>query len=218
MIGESTRKPLDIARCFNDAMDVYRENFFTFFLAAILFDLLSIATLMILGGPMWGGIVLMSLRSMTDRAHRARLGDMFGAFDRFGPLVAIFFITSIAQLAGFALFLLPGLLIAAMWLFPTFLMVDQNLGVIESLSASWRIVRNRGIGINLAAACIITVLEAVPCFIPYVGWLVAWFVTPLAWLIVTSAYIQEVREQFNEDELRPGHGFPVIASVAPQPQ
>jgi hypothetical protein len=209
------KKPLDLSRCLNDAMDVYRENFLTFFLAAIVHHLLSISTLGILAGPMQGGVVLMTLRSMTDRTHKARLGDLFATFDRFGPLLALFFITLIAEFAGLALFILPGLLLAAMWLFPEYLMIDQGLGVIESLRASWRIVCNRGVGINLAAACILIVISAGPRCIPYAGWIISCFIAPLVWLFNTSAYIQEVREHYDEAEIRPGHGFPVMpANIA----
>jgi hypothetical protein len=216
-MSAGAKNPLDLSRCFNDAMEVYRDNFLTFFFAAIVFDLLSMCTLFVLAGPLWGGIVLMMLRTMTNRAEKAKLGDLFAAFDRFGPLVALFFLMLVPQLAGFALFVLPGLLLTTMWLFPTYLMVDQNLGVIESLKASWRIVRQRGIGINLAAAALMVVIGIVPHFIPYVGWVVGWFVTPLAWLINTSAYIQEVREQFDEEDLRPGRGFAVVVPAHVHP-
>src|SRR4051812_27829149 len=114
MMTRESKKPLDLSRCFNDALDVYRDNFLAFFFAAILFNLLSMCTLFVLSGPLWGGIVLMMLRTMTNRGEKARLGDIFAAFDRFGPLVGLFFLMLVPQLLGFALFIVPGLLLATM--------------------------------------------------------------------------------------------------------
>jgi hypothetical protein len=46
---------------------------------------------------------------------------------------------------------------------------------------------------------------------------VGWFVTPFAWLLNTSAYIQEVREQPDSEAFMPA-AFPVItAAVAESP-
>ncbi|MDQ3438869.1 MAG: hypothetical protein M3478_00805, partial [Planctomycetota bacterium] len=62
---------LDLGRCLNDAMEVYRKNVLTFILAVILFDLLSIGSLLVLAGPLMGGMILMSLNAMRDPEHKA---------------------------------------------------------------------------------------------------------------------------------------------------
>src|SRR6476660_591050 len=98
---------LDLGRCLNDAIDVYRRNFLTLLVAAVLFDLLSIFSLLILTGPLCGGMAIMTLRAMTSREHEAKLGDLFAGFHKFGPLVAVFFLTLIPSLLGFAMLLLP---------------------------------------------------------------------------------------------------------------
>jgi hypothetical protein len=218
-MGDHTSKPLDLGRALNDAVDTYKRNFLVFLLAAVLFDLLSMFSLMILAGPLWGGIVLMSLRCMSDPKGEARLGDIFGAFHRFGPLVALFFIQLIPMLFGYALLIVPGIMLTALWMFPTFLMLEHNLGVFDSLGTSARIVIRRGFWINVAAAFLIAAIGLGPMLIPYVGWLVSFFVAPLAWLINTSVYIQEVREQQDVGDFG-ARGFPVqpppFAQPAPQ--
>jgi len=206
----TTAKPtLDLARCLNDAMEVYRKNFLTFVLAAVLFDVLMLSSLLVLAGPLIGGMVVLSLNAMRDPEHKARLGDLFGAFNRFGPLVGFFFLTTAAILLGYLLLIVPGLILSAMWLFASYLIVDRNMGVIEAMRTSWRIVIARGFWINVACAFVITALFAVPMLVPYVGWVAAWFVAPLAWLINTSAYVQEVREPADLAEFLP-RGFPVV--------
>ncbi len=200
---------LDLGRCLNDAMEVYRKNVLTFILAVILFDLLSIGSLLVLAGPLMGGMILMSLNAMRDPEHKAHLGDLFGTFNRFGAFVGLFFLTLIPFLLGYALLVVPGVLLLAVWLFPGYLMVDRHMGVIDALRTSWRIVVARGFWINAAAAFLITVLFAGPVFIPYVGAIAGWLLAPLAWLINTSAYIQEVKEHSDLSEFAP-RGFPVV--------
>lgn len=211
----SAKPALDLGRCLNDAMEVYRKNVLTFVLAVILFDVLMVFSLLVLAGPLVGGMVLMSLSAMRDPEHKARLGDLFGTFDRFGAFVGLCFLTIIPILLGYLLFIVPGVILSAMWMFAAYLMVDQRMGVIDALRTSWRIVIARGFWINVAAAAVITALFAGPIFIPYVGAIAGWVLAPLAWLINTSAYVQEVKEHGDLTEFMP-RGFSVvpIASVA----
>jgi hypothetical protein len=214
----SRRTALDIGRCFNDAIDVYRQNFLALFLAAVVFEILSIASLFILAGPMFGGIVIMTLRSMSAGPPRPiRMGDMFGQFHRFWPLVGLFFIEMLAGLAGLALLIVPGIAIAALWLFPTYLMLEHHLGVVDALTTSVRIVRRRGFWINFALAGIMIALSLGPALVPYVGWVVGWLLTPLVWLLNTSAYIQEVQERPEDIGADFPRGFPVVTQVAATP-
>jgi hypothetical protein len=214
---QATAKPaLDLGRCLNDAVEVYRKNFLTFVLAVILFDVLMFCSLFVLAGPLMGGMVLLCLNAMRDPEHKANLGDLFGTFHRFGAFVALFFLTFVPILLGYILLIVPGILLSAMWLFAAYLMVDRNMGVIDGLQTSWRIVLRRGFWINVACAFLIFALSAGPMLFPYVGWLAAWFVAPLAWLVNTSAYVQEVKEHSDLAEFMP-RGFPVVptANVAP---
>jgi len=190
-------------------MEVYRKNFLTLLLACILCDLLALCSLLVLAGPLIGGMILMCLNAMRDPEHKAHFGDLFGMFHRFGAFVGLFFLTLIPFLLGYVLLVIPGILLMAVWLFPGHLMVDRHMGVIDALRTSWRIVVARGFWINAAAAFLITVLCAGPILIPYVGTLAGWLLGPLAWLINTSAYIQEVREHSDLSEFAP-RGFPVV--------
>jgi len=211
----TTTNSLDLGRCLNEAMDVYKKNFLTFVVAALLFDLLSIASLTILAGPLWGGIVIMTLNAMTSPAKDAKLGDLFGAFRRFGALVGMFYLMVIPILVGYSLLLLPGLLLSALWMFPTYLILEHNMRVVDAMQTSWRIVCRRGIWINTALAFILFAMLVVPNLIPYVGWIAGWFIAPIAWAMNTSAYIQEVREKADLAEFQP-RGFDVpMANIAP---
>jgi hypothetical protein len=192
-VPESRRGP-DIGRCFNEAVAVYTKSFLPLFLAAILLEIFSVCSLLILCGPLTGGVCLMTLGAMRREDKSARLGDLFGTFDRFGPLVGLFFLTLFLTLLGFVACLLPGLALMTIWLFPFYLMVDKGLGVFEALGASKDLVMRNGFGMNFLLAVITFAIGLGPSFLPYIGPVLAWFLAPLSWLVVTSAYLQQVAE------------------------
>jgi predicted Ser/Thr protein kinase len=185
---------LDLDRCFREAIAVYKKNLLILVLAAFLFHVLSLFSVFVLCGPLLGGICLMTIRAMRREDKRVDLGDLFGMFGRFWPFVGIFFLTAPAVCLGFVFCLAPGFALAALWLFSFYLMVDADVGVFRGLRASQTIVARKGFGPNLLLFVIAAALELGPKLVPGVGLLIGWFVTPLAWLMVTSAYIQQVHE------------------------
>src|SRR5712691_738437 len=84
--------PLDIGRCFNEALAVYQKNVIILVLAAIVFEFLSVFSLFILCGPLCGGIYLMTITTLTSPEKKIDIGLMFSQFSRFGPLVGLFFL------------------------------------------------------------------------------------------------------------------------------
>src|SRR5512133_69424 len=81
---------LDIGRCFTEAFEVYRRNLLVLIVAALLFYLICAGSLLILAGPMTGGVCILSLRALASQDKRVQLGDLFGGFQRFGALVGLF--------------------------------------------------------------------------------------------------------------------------------
>jgi uncharacterized membrane protein len=195
---EGPRGGLNIGQCFNDALAVYKASFLALFLAAIVFELLSLLTLLVLCGPLTGGVSLMMLRALRQPDRAAQLGDLFGTFDRFFPLVGVFFLLLILSLLGLAACVIPGLVLMTIWLYPFYLMVDKNMRVFEALGASKDLVLRGGFGKNLLLVLISGALAIGPTLIPYIGPVVSWFLAPLGWLIVTSAYLQQMGDGGND--------------------
>jgi hypothetical protein len=188
---------MDIGRCFNDAIAVYKKNWLILVLAAFLYEVLSLVSLLILCGPLTGGAALMTLRAMRREDKWSDMGDLFrpiGSLSQFFRLLGLFFLTLIPVLLGLVLCVLPGLALATIWLFPFYLVVDKKFGVFASLGASASIVTRKGAGTNFLLVVLAVALELAPSAIPYIGIVFGWFITPIAWLIVTSAYIQQVDE------------------------
>ena len=179
----------DLGRCFEDAFDVYKRNVLMLVIAGALFDILSLVTLLILAGPMCAGISRMTMRAMEDRTRKVELGDLF-FFDYFGRTVGLFFLCLVVALVGLVLLVLPGLFVMTAWMYVFYLVADRGATVGEALDGSWRIVRGPGFWRHLVLGLVTIALTIIPDMIPVVGFVAGWFVTPLSWLLVTSAYLQ----------------------------
>jgi len=196
---------LDIGRCFSDALDVYKKNILIAVLATLVFQLLSLFTLLILLAPLYGGFCLMMLNAMRKEDKKIVLNDIFGLFNKFLPLWGLLLLQTLMTLAGFLLLIVPGFIVVTMLLYTFFVMIDKNKSVMESIKASWTTIKEKGFWINLALCAIYLVLTAIPGQLPFVGWIAALFVTPFAMLLLTSAYIQ----QFSD-------GAEVVVEAAPE--
>jgi hypothetical protein len=183
---------MDVGRCFRDAFEIYKRNVAVLVVAAFLLDLLGLLSLLMLVGPLSGGLSLMTLRAVRSKTQVVDLGDMFRTFGRFGTLFGLFWVTLFPILLGLVLLVIPGLLLATIWMFPFFLVVDRGEGIFSSLSTSREMVRRAGFGNCLLLVVIDVALHLAPSAIPYAGIVLAWFVTPIGWLIVASAYAQLV--------------------------
>jgi len=197
-------KKLDIGKCFTDAWEVYKVNILILILSALIFQVISLFTLLILSGPLFGGYCLMTMNAMRKADKKVELNDMFKTMGKFWPLLGLFFLQGIAIFAGLLLLIVPGILLMALWLYTYFIMVDKNKGVMDSLKASWNLVKGKGLWINLALAIIYLVLSGVSGQIPVVGWLINIIMVPFGILLITSAYLQQtVQVTASSDENRP---------------
>jgi|CXWL01.1.fsa_nt_gi uncharacterized membrane protein len=186
---------MDVGRCFRDAFEVYKQNLVVLVVAALLIDVLGLLTLLILLGPLCGGFSLLTVRAVRSKEHRADLNDLFRAFNKFLPLFGLFWLTLVPILLGTALLIVPGVLLMTIWMFSFYLVVDRDEGVFASLGKSQAMVRHVGFGNCLLLTIVDLALHLAPMAIPYVGCIFGWFITPIGWLIVASAYVQVIESQ-----------------------
>ena len=75
------------------------------------------------------------------RGKQAEFGELFSGFSHFWPIVIANVLTIIAVLVGLALLVIPGIIIAlglSQWML---LIMDQNVGGMEALKGSWRMMQ-----------------------------------------------------------------------------
>jgi len=113
----------------------------------------------------------------------------------FWPLFGLFWLTLFPILLASLLLIIPGLLLMTIWMFAFLLIADRNEGIFASLGKSREMVHRAGFGNCLLLTVVDLALVLAPMAIPYVGFIFGWFITPLGWLIVASAYVQIIESQ-----------------------
>ena len=159
-----------------------------------MFQVLAMVSLSVLIGPLAGGWCLLTINALRRPDKRVELGDMFAVFNQFFSLAGLFYLTFIPIFIGTLLCVVPGIILMTLWLFTFFLIVDRKVGVFSSFAISQEIVA-RSFGNYVILVIIVTAISLAPSMIPYVGFILGWFLMPIAWLIEASAYLQEVDEK-----------------------
>jgi uncharacterized membrane protein len=185
---------LNISWCFTEAIDVYKKNVLMLILAAFLFQIISLFSLFIMAGPLYGGLVFMLLNAMSKENKKVELNDMFKPLNRFGAFLGLFSLQGVAILAGFLL-VIPGIILTAMWLYSYYFMVDKNMGITDSMKASWDFVREKGFWPNLGLCFIYLAITIIPSYVPLIGFFLGTAVMPLALMLITSAYRQQAPKE-----------------------
>ena len=108
------------------------------------------------------------------RTNDMSFGDFFAAGARFVPYVLMSFLKSLAIVVGVLLLVVPGVIVALGFANAPFFVVDQRLGPIASLKASWQVSEGQKgnlfvlllaeVGLMIAgfAACCVGMFVAVP--------------------------------------------------------
>jgi uncharacterized membrane protein len=84
--------------------------------------------------PFLGGLVLMAIKQL--RGQSIQPGDVFSGFAQFGPLAVAGLLYGLGVTFGSMLCLVPGLLLAGLWMLTVPLIVDQNMSAVDALKAS----------------------------------------------------------------------------------
>lgn len=95
--------------------------------------------LLVCGNLFFTGMSYMALRQL--RGNAIRMGDMFAAFDRFGTVLVVSMLQSLAIAVGLAFFIVPGIFLAGALAFAPLLALDQGFGPVGALVGSYRALR-----------------------------------------------------------------------------
>ncbi len=192
---------IDIGSYLNEAIQFYRQNFFMFLLITVVVFVLHICSLFLLAGPLMGGFLYMVLCALRREGQKLELGDMTDAFCRkFFPLLGMFFLTLVPVLLGYSLFIIPGLLLTTIWLFSDLLMVDKDLGILDSLGKSFAIVNRRGFIENFAIAFLVISMNCGPSLVmsDHIGLIISLLLSPLGISLMAIAYERQVGQDTGE--------------------
>ncbi len=194
---EISRKP-DIGKCFNQAFEVYRANAVALIVVSVIYIALSMCSLLFLAGPLWGGYLVMLLRHIRGEEEKVKIGDLFSQMGRFWPLLLLCFLQVVLMIIGGLLLIVPMLFLNCFFLYTELLLIEKDLGVIDSVKASYDLVMQGGLGVNLLIGFSCLALEVVPGMVPYAGWVFSCLTMPLTSLVIVFAYLQQTSEPQQE--------------------
>ena len=173
------------------------ENTLQFIVPVILLTLVqmaaSIISLGFLAPVTTAGYMQSLLRAQRER-REPKIGDLFSEMRLFLPLLIFGFLSMLALIAGFALVIIPGFLVAGFLVFATAylipLMTDKQMGLMEALKESWQMAVRKPISDQFILMLLSMVIVSLGSSIA-----VAVLVTqPLATFLVLSVYEERLQE------------------------
>jgi uncharacterized membrane protein len=168
------------SRWLGEGWAVVRANFGNYMVISLLFFVLGSVPL--IQGALIAGFHIYTMKKVMGRS--AEIGDFFKGFNFFVPTLVASLLIGIFTFLGTLAFIIPGLVIAAMYKFTYLFIIDKRMDFWPAMKASHAIVRNDYFGFTmfLILAFLVNVLGFL-CFL--VGLLVT---VPLTFAAITVAY------------------------------
>lgn len=136
----------------NAGFALYKENFLVLVVANLIAVILGAVTFGVLSGPMYAGLILITLACLDKKEPKAEIGDVFKGFDYFldsflfviiwGAIsIAITLLLNIIPCAGQVLSMFVGIVISALIMFGMFLIVERKMNFWPASMASINLVK-----------------------------------------------------------------------------
>ena len=178
---------IDIGEALRRGFELYKENITTLMLATLLATIISFVSVFILAGPMFAGVIMLTLALVDKKQPKPDIGAIFKGFDVFLPslvfmillLVATFvgqLILGLFPLIGFFTSTLYGMALSTVVMFGLFYIADKGMDVVAAIQKSYEVVKSNFwifLGLNIVAqvvsslgviACIIGIIVTLPMY------------------------------------------------------
>jgi hypothetical protein len=151
---------VDISRVLKNGWELFVKDIGPLLVGYLIAGILSFLTLLILAGPLFGGLFKMVFRRVRE-GRTAEIGDVFDCMDQFGTLLLAVFVLSISIGVGLLFLIVPGVYLATIWIYVIPLIVDKKLSLSEAMSRSKELVMANNIGTHFAMLLLIGIGSAV---------------------------------------------------------
>lgn len=128
-------------------------------IGAMLVSLLGFVSFGLLIGPLHGAYMEIMIRLQRD-GHRPTPRDFIAGFSRFGQLFPLCLLMA-AIILGFMIYMIPGILIATMWIYTLPLMADRRISLTTAMNKSAAMVQGKGFFNHLIFLLMITMVPLV---------------------------------------------------------
>jgi phage FluMu protein Com/uncharacterized membrane protein len=150
----------------------------------------------------WIGIGQARMFLKIARGQSVSMGELFGGGPYFLPILGASILFGLMVTIGIILLIVPGIILALMFSQYYYLIIDRNLGVMDSLNTAKEISNgNKATLLMIGLACLgITIVAAIPCGL---GLIIA---SPYFALLYAVIYLA-MTGQPTVDQLRAGMGI-----------
>ncbi len=178
---------IDIGEALQRGFDLYKENITTLMLATLLASIISFVSLFILAGPMFAGVIMLTLALVDKQQPKPDVGEIFKGFDVFLPSLIFMILLMVAMFAGqviLGLFPLIGFFLSTLYvmalstvaMFGLFYIADRRMDVVAAIQKSYEVVKSNFwifLGLNIVAqvvsslgviACIMGIIVSMPMY------------------------------------------------------
>jgi len=165
-----------------EGWELVKSDLVMFAVSALLFAVVGGAVPVILQGAMMVGFNLLVIKKLAT--GRLDIGDLFKGFNFFVPSLVAHILVSIFTALGMLLCIIPGLVIAAMYMFTFLFILDKKMDFWPAMQASAEIVKKDYMGFTLfiVALGLLQLLGVLACIIGI-------FVTlPIMYAAIVCAY------------------------------
>lgn len=166
-------------------------------LGSLLVSAMVVFSFALLSGPLYGAYLAMIIRMQRD-GQQPEPQDLFRGFARLKQLFPFFFLV-LVLLAGFGIYVLPGLILSTIWIYTLPLMADRGLALLPAMNNSAIMVKDKGFFKHLLFVLLITIVptillnalaDIIPDIRPILLPLLFLFLAPIQVGCVASLYLR----------------------------
>ncbi|AEH61307.1 conserved hypothetical protein [Methanosalsum zhilinae DSM 4017] len=172
-----------------NAWNVYKNNFITYILAAIITIFGSIIIITI--APLFYGLTYMALKGVRGEVPEVR--DVFEGFNHFIRSWIYMIIAGIMLIVGYMLLIIPGIILSILLLYSLPLLVIRGYSAIDAIKESIALARANFIDtlIIFAVLAVLNIFASYTVTEPFsIGMLLTILILPFAVLCYTVATVE----------------------------
>ncbi|HRU38465.1 MAG TPA: hypothetical protein P5511_01210 [Candidatus Goldiibacteriota bacterium] len=143
----------------NKAVEIYKENWVILAVSTLVVFALGMLTLGLLFGPLMAGLAAMFVKAKSGK--KPAFNDLFQFNGKFIGMAVMGLLIGTLVFLGCLALVLPGLILATLWMYSIFAMAFENKGITESMKASWNFVMKAGLWQQLVIMLAIGILNSI---------------------------------------------------------
>ena len=178
--------PAHTSQWIGQGWDIVKDDLGIFVVMTIVMVVMSGAVPFLLQGATTAGFQFSFKRKL--RGQKADLGDLFLGFQFFVPTLVAHLLISIFSFLAFLCFIIPGLVVAAMYTFTFLFIIDKRMDYGQAMRASREVVKQDYVGYTIFVIALVA-LNLVGFLCLVVGLLVT---IPISMAAIAVAYKEVV--------------------------